>query len=275
MALLPGADGVGAISAAQFTALRLLSGALVLAPVLLRPRPGHVEVKARTWALAATALLVYAFAFSLSYVTIPAGIGALLLFGTVQVLMLGVALARGERMGLAQWAGFAAAIAGILVLVGPSAAESADRLDWLGALLMILAGVGWGIYTLLGRGAVDPVRMTARNFAASAPFAALLGAWAWWGSDVPPTARGVLLSVVSGAVTSGAGYAIWYAALRGHTRTSAAAVQLLVPILAALGGVVLLDEALTLRFGASAALVLGGVAFAVLLPAPAVPRSIS
>ncbi len=276
MALLPGEDGAQAIGAAAFTALRLLSGALVLAPCLI---PGLVPGLARRRALrtetvgvltawpAALAMAGYAITFSLSYVTIPAGIGALILFGTVQVLMLGVALRRGERLGPCQVGGFVAAIAGILVLIGPSVAAASDQVDPVGALLMVVAGVGWGTYTLLGRGAADPVRMTARNFVCCAPLAALLGLWAWSGSGTTATTRGVLLSVASGAITSGAGYALWYTALRGHTRTSAAAVQLLVPIIAAWGGVWMLDEELTWPFVLAAVLVLGGVGAAVLTPA--------
>ncbi|QDV06182.1 aromatic amino acid exporter [Planctomycetes bacterium Poly30] len=278
MALLPGSDGAGAIGAPAFTALRLLSGALVLAPLLLlagskQALPVRETAPRSPWRSAgwpALMLATYALTFSLSYVTVPAGIGALILFGTVQILMLGVALARGERMSAAQVGGFLAAIAGIVVLVGPSAANSAassgDRLDWAGAVLMVLAGVAWGFYTLLGRGSADPVRRTAQNFVACVPFGLALGAYALWGDDARATTRGVLLSVTSGALTSGAGYALWYAALRGHSRSSAAAVQLLVPVLAALGGMVFLGEEPGVRFAVASVLVLGGVGAAVLLP---------
>ena len=266
MALLPDAQGLSAIDATLFTSLRLLSGALVLAPVLCMRRREGASASLRSAWPSVLVLAVYAITFSLSYVTVPAGIGALILFGTVQILMLGVALFRGERLRLAQVLGFASAIAGILVLTLPSATAARDDVDLTGALLMVIAGIGWGGYTLLGRGAKDPVLMTARNFAWCLPFALALGALALGRSGAQATTRGVLLSVTSGAVTSGAGYALWYTALRGHTRTSAAAVQLLVPILAAIGGFLLLDEELTLRLALASALVLGGVGAAILSP---------
>ena len=175
-------------------------------------------------------------------------------------------------MGTIRIGGFVAAVCGILVLVGPSAAASAQQLDWIGAVLMVIAGLAWGVYTLLGRGAVDPVRMTARNFVVCVPFGLALGAHAWWGTDAPITNRGILLGVTSGALTSGVGYALWYAALGGHSRASAAAVQLLVPVLAALGGMAFLGEEPGIRFAAASVLVLGGVGAAVLLPQTARTR---
>ena len=267
MALLPDDQGVSAIDASMFTSLRLLSGALVLVPLLfVRRGPGGPSIGS-AWP-AALALAIYGITFSLSYVTVPAGIGALILFGTVQILMLGVALLRGERLQALQVLGFISAIAGILVLTLPSGSIPGGGVDLVGALLMVVAGVGWGSYTLLGRGAKDPVLMTARNFACCLPFAVALGAFALLRPEGAATTRGVLLSITAGAVTSGAGYALWYTALRGHTRTSAAAVQLLVPILAAVGGFLLLDEALTLRLALASVLVLGGVGAAIAAPRP-------
>lgn len=265
MALLPGSDGSSAIDPKLFTSLRLLSGALVLAPVLLR-RQGEKTSSARPTSAAFFSLFIYAITFSESYVTVPAGIGALILFGVVQIQMIGVALFRGERLRPLQVLGFVLAIAGMLVLCLPSGADGAADVDGKGALLMVVAGIGWGAYTLLGRGAKDPVRVTAINFAYAAPGALVLGLIAVMGSTPLPTLRGVVLSIVCGAITSGLGYALWYTALRGHTRTSAAAVQLLVPIFASVGGFLLLGEEPTLRLAVSTVLVLGGVAAAILVP---------
>lgn len=279
VALLPGDAGATgpdaelaagpAMGPGAFTAIRLLSGALALLPLVLRtraePAPDSSGRQSPPW-LAAAVLVVYAITFSFSYVTIPAGVGALVLFGTVQVVMLAVALLRGERLRPLQLGGFLAAVAGLLVVIGPSASRSAGDVDLVGALLMVVSGIGWALYTLLGRGARAPATMTARNFLLSVPFAVAVGAWSLFGGEAPPSSRGVLLAVLSGAVTSGAGYILWYTALAGHTRTSAAAVQLLVPIIASLGGVVLLDEVLTPRLLLGTWLVLGGVGLAVLMP---------
>lgn len=263
MALLPGPDGSSAIDAKLFTSLRLLSGALVLGPLLLR-RTAAASGPLPSPTSAALALGIYAITFSLSYVTVPAGIGALILFGVVQIQMIGVALFRGERLRPRQVLGFVCAIAGMFILCLPSGSADASDVDPKGALLMVVAGIGWGTYTLLGRGATDPVRMTARNFMYCMPAALVFGVLAAMESTAAPTLRGVLLSLFAGAVTSGGGYVLWYTALRGHTRTSAAAVQLLVPILAAAGGFLILGEEPTLRLAVATVLVLGGVAAAIL-----------
>ncbi|MEC8495344.1 MAG: DMT family transporter [Planctomycetota bacterium] len=253
-------DGA-AIGPVGFTAVRLLSGALALLPVAVRAgalRPAALRTRS-----GACALLVYAICFSVSYVTVPAGVGALLLFGAVQITMLVVARARGEAWTLARLVGLACASGGVLVLVGLPGAG--DPVNPGGAALMIVAGIGWATYTLLGRSGAAPTLSTALNFAAAAPFAllcvlaaALLGE-EWSG-------RGLLLAATSGAVTSGLGYAIWYAALRGHSRTSAAAVQLTVPLIAAAGGVVLLGERATPALAVAAVLILGGVGLTLARP---------
>ena len=242
----------GAIDAPAFTALRLASGALVLLP-FLRARGAPEPWSPR----AALALAVYALGFSFSYLWLDAGVGALLLFGAVQGTMIGAGLAGGERPGPLRVAGIALAAAGVVVLVRPGGAAPQP----LGALLMVAAGVGWGAYSLLGRGTLAPTRATARNFVLAAPIG--LGLWALLPGEAP-SAEGVALAVASGALTSGLGYVVWYAALRGHSATSAAVVQLLVPLLAALTGTLLLDEAAGPRLWTSAALTLGGVALAVL-----------
>ncbi|MEM6674920.1 MAG: DMT family transporter [Planctomycetota bacterium] len=258
LALIAPADGDPAIGPLAFAAVRIGGGALVLAPALLAPRSGEREPASVSW-LAVLALFTYAAGFSLSYVTLEAGVGALLLFGLVQITMVGTGVLRGERMTAPRAVGMAAAALGVILLVAPTGdALASSPPDPVGALLMAIAGVAWGVYSLKGRGAARPVRMTALNFAMCVPLAALALAFA----DRTWTTRGVALALTSGAITSGLGYAVWYTALRGHTRTSAAIVQLTVPVIAAVGGVIWLGEAITPRLVAASALVLGGVAVA-------------
>lgn len=263
----------GGVGPATFTALRLASGALVLAPWLIGPGGGGGGMGAvgsgsgagrrSAWwpaALAAGALAAYALGFSLAYVELSTGTGALLLFGAVQATMLGVGWASGERLGARRGLGLAAALAGVALLVAPGVSAPAP----LAALSMALAGIAWGVYSLLGRGAARPAARTARNFALAAPLGIL--AFALAGRAEPLSLDGALLAVASGGLTSGLGYVAWYAALRGHTATSAAVVQLAVPALTALGGVLLLDEGLTLRLVLASALTLGGILLATLSP---------
>jgi len=251
----------GSIDPRSFTGLRILSGALILLP-FLRARGAAAAGRSGS-AAGALALILYAAAFSWAYVSLDAGMGALLLFGSVQLTMLLAGFVRGERLAPRQWLGFAAALVGLVVQCAPglTAPEPA------GAAAMVAAGVAWGAYTLLGRGAASPQRATARNFALAVPLAALL--WALPLGELNWTERGVLYSVASGALTSGLGYVIWYAALGGHSRSSAAFVQLSVPVLAAVGGVVFLQEALTGRFVLAGTLILAGIAFALAKPADA------
>lgn len=242
----------GAIDAPAFTALRLAAGALVLVPFL------RARAEPEPWSpRAALALAVYALGFSFAYRWLDAGVGALLLFGAVQGTMIGSGLARGERPSALRLLGIALAAAGVVVLVRPGGAAPEPR----GALLMLAAGVAWGAYSLLGRGTHAPARASACNFLLAAPLGLLVWVLA---PHSPTTTEGALLAVTSGALTSGLGYVIWYAALGGHTATSAAVVQLLVPLIAALAGVLLLGEQATPRLWTSAALTLGGVALAVL-----------
>lgn len=240
-----------AIDAASFTAIRLASGALTLWLLLHLRAPR--QPMAGNWP-GALALFAYAAAFSFAYLRLDTGVGALLLFGAVQLSMLLWGLWRGERLGLAASLGTALAVGGLLALLLPGA--SAPPLA--AALLMLLAGVAWGGYSLLGRGQGDPLAVTAGNFLRAAPLAllpalALLPRLSWDGA-------GLCYALLSGALTSGVGYAIWYSALPGLRASQAATVQLSVPILAALGGALLLGEALSLRLLLSAAAVLGGIA---------------
>jgi drug/metabolite transporter (DMT)-like permease len=252
------------VDAATFTSLRLVSGAiaLLLLAALARPAsPPTATVRAGSW-LSAAALFAYAAAFSFAYLRIGAAVGALLLFGAVQATMLGGGLSRGERPRAAEWAGLAMALVGVVTLVAPGLSAP----DPIGALLMIAAGVAWGVYSLRGRGpsSSPPLVATAANFARAVPLAAALSLAALRAAHLG--ARGAALAVASGALASGVGYSLWYAALPSMSATRAAIVQLSVPLLAAAGAVALLGEPLTLRVVLSGAAILGGVALAVRRP---------
>lgn len=259
------AGGSAAIGPVAFTALRLASGALALAPWWWgRARAGG----ARPW-LGAVLLSAYALPFAVAYVGVGAAVGALLLFGAVQVTMLAAGALAGERLGGRGALGLIAAVGGVALLLLPAAASgaaggvsTAGAVPGGAALLMVLAGVAWGGYSLAGRGAGDPATATARAFAWSLPFAAAMAAWPGAWDGVRP--EGVALALTSGALTSGLGYLLWYRVVPSLTRSAASVVQLLVPVVAALGAVAFLGEAISARLAIAAALVLGGVALVVL-----------
>ncbi len=244
-----------AIDPASFTLVRILAGAVALLVIVRMVNPAARVVSLRRWTGAAF-LFLYAAAFSFAYTSLSAGTGALILFGCVQATMLAVALRSGERPRPLEWIGLAIAVAGLVYLVAPGLQAPAP----VGCALMAIAGVAWGFYSLTGRGSTNPLADTSRNFTRAAPLAlavALVARLA--GADVHATRAGVLLAIASGALSSGLGYAIWYAALRGLSATRAATVQLSVPVIAALGGVSFLSETITLRLVLSAILILGGV----------------
>lgn len=245
------------IDAASFTAIRLASGAAVLA-LLVRARHGR-PMEAGSWA-AATCLFGYAAFFSFAYRQLSAATGAILLFGAVQISMLSWGLALGERLRRLQIAGLLLAVGGLVYMLLPGL--SAPPL--LGAAFMIAAGLSWAGYSLLGRGVTDPVKATAGNFLRTVPFAALLFLTQQAGTSIDRT--GALYAVISGAITSGLGYVLWYAALPALTATSAAVIQLSVPAIAALGGVVLLAEPLSSRLAMASTAVMGGIALTILRP---------
>ncbi|NRQ43554.1 DMT family transporter [Rheinheimera sp. YQF-2] len=249
------------IDAASFTTIRLLSGAVVLwVLVVLRNRNRRDSVKVTghgNWQ-SALALFVYAAGFSFAYIQLNTGVGALILFGAVQTSMIAFGLWRGERFTTAQWLGLLLAFSGLIGLLLPGL--SAPPLT--GAMLMIAAGVAWGVYSLRGKGAGDPLQVTAGNFSRTVPMALLLSLMLL--SRVSLDSTGVYYALLSGALTSGVGYAIWYSALPLLKATTAATVQLSVPLLAALGGVVLLQEPVTLRLLLAALAILGGIALVVL-----------
>lgn len=209
-----------------------------------------------SWAGAAM-LFVYALAFSLAYLRLDAGTGALVLFAAVQVTMVGGGISTGHRPARREWWGLLISLAGLVLLVAPGLAAP----DPIGALLMAGAGAAWGLYSLRGRATADPVAANAASFARAVPLA--LAASLAFASEAHADARGLVLAAACGAVTSGLGYAIWYRALPGLTPAQAAIVQLAVPVLAAVGGVGLLGETVTLRLLVAGALVIGGIGLAV------------
>lgn len=243
------------IDPASFGSVRLASGAVVLAAIV-RARAGPPAAPRGDW-LAASMLGAYVVCFSFAYVTLAAGTGALVLFGAVQLTMFAVGLRHGERFAPMAWAGFVLAVAGLVYLVSPGIAAPAP----LGAALMAAAGFAWGVYSLRGRGAGEPVAAPAGNFLRATPLALAVSAGSLaLAGPMHASAGGIALALASGALTSGLGYVVWYAALPGLAALRAATVQLSVPPLAAIGGVLWLAEAPTLRLGLSSAAILGGIA---------------
>jgi drug/metabolite transporter (DMT)-like permease len=212
-----------------------------------------------SWASAAT-LFVYAIPFSLAYLKLPAGSGALLLFGMVQATMIGWGLFRGEHPKPGEWLGLLLSLGGLVALVLPSVSAPPPA----SAALMAIAGASWAAYSLQGRGIVDPLAANAGNFLRVAPAVVAVAAAVAFAGGAHLSTRGLLLATASGALCSGVGYAIWYFALRGLTRTRAAIVQLAVPVIAAVGGAAVLGETFTLRLLASGAVIFAGVALALL-----------
>lgn len=254
------------IDAASFTTIRLVAGALTLwlvARIRASAYPGRGN-----W-LSASALFAYAAGFSFAYINLPAATGALLLFVAVQACMIGHGLWMGERLRRAQLTGLLLAFAGLVGLLLPGLSTP----PLLGSLLMLGAGIAWGVYSLRGKGAGDPLKVTAGNFLRAAPIAAALSLFTL--SDAAWDYAGIAYAVSSGALASGVGYAIWYTALPALKSTQAATVQLSVPIIAALGGVVFLDEQITLRLLLAALAILGGIALVLLTrPAAQTPRDV-
>ena len=248
----------GHADAASFTTLRLVSGALALG-LLARARGSASPAPRLAW-VSAAALFAYAILFSLAYLWVPAGTGALLLFAAVQLTMIGAGLRGGERPRALEWAGLAVSLVGLVLLTRPGL----SRPDPLGSALMLGAGAAWGVYSLRGRGAADAVAANASSFARAVPLALVASAVFGLLAATHLTLAGVVLAIASGALTSGLGYAVWYAALRGLTATQAAIVQLSVPPLAALGGVLALGEDVSLRLVLASVLILGGIALAIL-----------
>ena len=257
----------GEADAAGFTMVRLAAGAVTLLGITIISgiaRRGKSQVpllragfRNGSW-VSALWLATYAVLFSLAYLGITAGTGALILFGSVQLTMLAVSIARGERPPLLEWLGIAVAIGGLVYLVLPGLA--APPLN--SSILMAIAGAAWGLYTLRGKKSNDPLADTTGNFLRTLIVVPVLALIFW--SSLHLTPQGTLLAILSGAVTSGIGYSIWYAALKHHTATRAAVLQLSVPVIAAILGIFFLAETANLRLVISGALVLGGIGLTII-----------
>lgn len=242
------------IDAASFTTIRILAGALTLF-IILSVR-GRQTSSGGDWT-SAIALFVYAAAFSFAYIGLTAATGALLLFGAVQLTMIGYGLWGGERPTLLQTLGILAAIGGLIAMMLPGV----NAPPAAACVLMIAAGIAWGVYSLRGRGTKDPLGATTGNFVRASVLALVMSLVL--SSSAQFDLRGGLFALASGSLASGVGYAIWYSAVKGLAATSAASVQLTVPVLAAIGAVVLLGEALTLHLAITSMTVLGGVALVI------------
>ena len=264
----------GGIDAASFTSIRLISGALMLWLIVL-VHCRSARVSGNWWS--ALALFVYAAGFSFAYLSLPAALGALLLFCAVQVTMIGYGLWMGERLRRLQPVGLALALIGLMVLLAPGL--SAPPL-W-SSLLMVCAGIAWGIYSLRGKAVRDPLQVTTGNFIPAIPLAILLMLFVqssalfgknWFGNnlfdgiffgDEPLSGLGIVYAILSGALASGVGYAVWYSVLPALKATTAASVQLSVPVITAVGGVIFLSEELTPRLVLASMAILGGIALVI------------
>ena len=245
------------IDPASFTVIRIVSGAAMLVALVAASRSGWRARLRSGSLLSAAALLAYAVFFSYAYLSLEAGMGALILFGAVQISMIGWSIAMGERPRPMRWAGIAVAVSGFVWLVAPGGVSAPDP---LGAALMAVAGLCWGVYSLRGKGVAHPTAATAGNFLIAAPLSLPLLFFAGDGAIAP---EGVALAIASGAITSGLGYALWYSALRHMEGTVASICQLLAPAIAAAASVALLDEPATLRLALAGLMILGGVGAAI------------
>jgi drug/metabolite transporter (DMT)-like permease len=244
-----------AIDAASFSTIRLVSGALVLMLIAAATRKNRAAGQRGSWT-SAVMLFVYAAAFSFAYIGLNTGTGALILFGSVEATMIIYAMFKGERLHLLRCLGLFAALSGLTYLVFPGLQAPSPS----GAALMTAAGIAWGVYSLRGRGSKSPIIVTADNFLRSIPFVLFISLIFFQKLHI--TLAGAFFSCLSGGLTSALGYVVWYAALKDLAATPAALVQLIVPVLAALGGVVFLSEQPTMRLVLSSVMVIGGVALA-------------
>ncbi len=246
--------GTTAIDAAGFTAVRLISGAVVL--VIISLFFGKKETRGGNW-FSAFFLFGYAICFSFAYISLTTATGALVLFGSVQTTMIIAALLSGERPKLLEWLGLLFALGGLIYLVFPGLSAP----PFFSSLMMMCAGIAWGFYTLRGKGSKNPLADTTGNFVRAVPMI-LLSSLPFL-SQIHLSNKGILLAVLSGAIASGLGYSVWYAALKFHTATRAAVLQLSVPSLAAIGGVVFLGEIISTRLLLATTLIIGGIALAI------------
>ena len=251
--------GENAIDATSFTVIRLLSGIVILIIVMqLTSKSNEKKPKTKGSWLAASMLFIYAIAFSFGYVSLDTGTGALILFGGVQITMIMVSVISGNKLHFTEWTGLVIAFTGFVYLIIPSLVTP----SFVGFILMAISGIAWGLYTLLGRTSKNPLSDTAYNFLRTSPFILILVIFGL--DNVHITSMGILLAILSGAIASGIGYFVWYIALRGLSVTQAAVVQLFVPVIAGVGGVIFTNELITLRLIESSALVLGGILMVIL-----------
>ncbi len=248
--------GTDSIDAASFTAVRLISGALTLLAISSFSGREKTETKGGNW-LSAFFLLTYAVCFLFAYINLTTATGALILFGSVQATMIFVALWSGERPKILEWIGLFSALGGLVYLVFPGLSSP----PLFSSLLMFAAGAAWGFYTLRGKGSENPLKETTGNFIRAVPLVILASLPFIFQFHL--SNKGVLLAVLSGAIGSGIGYLVWYAALKFHTATRAAILQLSVPALAAIGGVVFLSETVSARLLFATVFILGGIALAI------------
>ena len=249
--------GDKAIDAPSFAAIRLLTGAAVLFAFFIKAPARAGSSTSGGWP-AAFALFIYAVTFSFAYNTLTTGTGALILFGAVQITMIVYAMVSGNKLLPLEWAGVLVAFGGFVYLVLPGLATPSFQ----GAVLMTAAGIAWGAYTLYGRNSGNPAAATAANFLRCVPLAVIMIALTARGAEI--TLRGLMLAMISGGVTSGLGYIVWYRVLKGLTVTRAAVLQLSVPLIAAMGGVIFVSESVTTHLMISAVLILGGILVVVL-----------
>ena len=247
--------GQDTIDATGYTAIRLVSGAVMLFILASLQRKNKETILRGSW-ISAAFLFLYAITFSFAYLSLSTGTGALILFGSVQITMIIVALRGGESPSLLEWIGLFLALGGLVYLVFPGLTAPSP----LGSGLMAIAGISWGFYTLRGRGSQNPLGDTAGNFVYSVPMIFVILFFSLKSMHI--SSSGILYAIISGAITSGVGYAIWYAALRGLTTTRAATVQLSVPVIAAWSGVAFLAESVSVRLFIAGTLILGGIALA-------------
>jgi drug/metabolite transporter (DMT)-like permease len=240
------------IDAASFTSIRLFSGIVFLLFLVVIKTKEKIDIRSGSW-LSSLLLFLYAIAFSYAYLTLDTGTGALILFGSVQATMIISGLLKGRRLLLIEWAGLLLALLGLFALLMPGA--TAPSLT--GFVLMAASGIAWAFYTLAGKNTKTPLIDTANNFSRTLPFIALTMLLTF--SDIQISNKGILLAIASGAIMSGLGYAIWYSVLPSLTLTQAAILQLTVPIIAAVGGVLFSNEVVTMQLISSSILVLGGV----------------
>jgi drug/metabolite transporter (DMT)-like permease len=246
----------GEADAAGFTAVRLASGAIALI-VLSYFFSESKSIKRGNW-FSAFFLFAYAICFSFAYIGLTAAAGGLILFSSVQFTMIAAALLRGERPHRLEWIGLVIAFAGLVYLFFPGLSSPPP----VASVLMAAAGIAWGFYTLRGKGSSDPLGDTTGNFVRSVPMIAIAAVPFFAGINL--SSRGIILAALSGAVASGVGYTVWYAALKHHTATRAAVLQLSVPVIVVFGGVLLLGEEMTTRLLIAAALILGGIGMTIL-----------